>query len=203
MVWKWIAQLIFEFFLQCWVLHVFDDAWIIYGTWCHVVISHLQKLRPPTSGYAPQQKPRKQTSKRSWWDSGTSDLLKKWQSFWKFGCHFFSCKKTFCTGIRRASNSAGKISDLRWLCHAVDQGHQGPESCGFLWLGFQPPKERSFWMIEWLLTCLACTRRMVNQPFSVGDLEPWKKLTRIIVFGGSTHCDCLPGKRKLQVNYII
>lgn len=43
---------------------------------------------------------------------------------------FFSCRKTFCTGIRRASNSiAGckfttvtcKISDLRWLCHAVLQ----------------------------------------------------------------------------------
>lgn len=97
----------------CWFSNVFCnvgsciffyDAWIIYGTWCHVVMNkkklhHLQKpLRPPTSGYAPQQKPRKQTSKRSWWDSGTPDLLKKWQTFWKFGCPFFLAEKRFAQG---------------------------------------------------------------------------------------------------------
>ena len=103
-----------------------------------------------------------------------ANLLETWVPF-------FSCKKTFCTGIRRASNSAGKISDLRWLCHAVLQKISrikatkalNPVDFCVLILRFQPPKERSFWMIEWLLlSCLGCTIRIVNQPFSIGDLEP-------------------------------
>ena len=146
-------------------------------------LHHLQKpLRPPTSGYAPQQKPRKQTSKRSWWEWGTPDLLKKWQTFWKFGCRFFLAEKRFAQGylglqIQLAKSVTSVGYAMLWI-----KATKALNPVGFcvLILRFQPPKERSFWMIKWLLSCLGCTIRMVNQPFSIGDLEPWKKLPGII-----------------------
>ena len=100
-----------------------------------------------------------------------SDLLKKWQTFWKFGCRFF-LNKPFAQGYLglqiQLAKSLTSVGYAMRLNLAGSIGHQGPESCGF-----DPP-------IEWLFSCLGCTIRMVKQPFSIGGLEPWKKFFQAI-----------------------